>query len=200
MAASGKPGFLVLVAIALVAGIAWWVAHAQVGTSGETQVPTTGPAHQPAEGSPHGNAPRDPAKTPTVAAAQATPTTDPGHEFHDAGYRRDTMDCMAFLGRCNERAQACEAGRAQCESQLALAHQQLQDAYAEIAELRPKAALPVCSDRKDWIHAALPTVHCYPYACGDTPFSCTQTCNSKLDCAPGRSCTAQGTCMAPIDS
>jgi hypothetical protein len=198
MAANGKPGVRVLLAIALVAGIAWWVAQAQVGQAGSTPVPITGQSHEP-QAQPRGKASRDPAKTPTAAGAQATPTTGPGHEFQDAGERHDTIDCMAFLGRCNQRVQACETARAQCESQLDLAHQQLQDAYAQIADLQPKAALPVCSDRKDWIHATLPTVHCYPYACGDTPFSCTQACNSRLDCAPGRSCTAEGTCMAPID-
>lgn len=198
MAANGKPGVLVLLSIALVAGIAWWVAQAQVGQAGSAPGPTTGQSHEP-QPQPRGKAPRDPAKTPTAAGAQATPTTDPGYEFQDAGERHDTIDCMAFLGRCNERVQACETARAQCESRLDLAHQQLEDAYAQIADLQPKAALPVCSDRKDWIHATLPTVHCYPYACGDTPFSCTQTCNSRLDCAPGRSCTAEGTCMAPID-
>ncbi len=133
-----------------------------------------------------------------TAGKQPMPTTAPSHEFQQAGERKDKIDCMAFLGRCNERANTCETQRTQCESELALKHQQLQEAYAEIADLRPKAALPVCSGRKDWIHAVLPTVHCHPYACGDTPFSCTQMCNSQLDCAPGRSCTAQGTCAAPI--
>ncbi len=132
------------------------------------------------------------------AGQGSTPTTDPGHEFQQAGERKDRIDCMAFLGRCNERANACETERAHCESEVASQHQQLQEAYAELADLRPKAALPVCSGRKEWIHAVLPTVSCYPYACGDTPFACTQVCHSQLDCAPGRSCTAQGTCAAPI--
>jgi hypothetical protein len=165
MASNGKPGLVVLVAMGLVACIAWWVAHAQGGPAGKT-----------------------------------TPTRDPGYEFEQAGPRKDTIDCMAFLGRCSDRANACETERAHCESELDLKHQQLQEAFAEIADLRPKAALPVCSGRKEWIHAVLPTVHCYPYACGDTPFSCTQQCNSQLDCAPGRSCTAEGTCMTPIGS
>ena len=125
------------------------------------------------------------------------PTRDPGYTFEQAGERKDTIDCMAFLGRCSERAKACETQRAQCESREAMLRDELHAANAELAELRPKAALPVCSDRKDWIHAVLPTVHCYPYACGDTPFSCTQQCNSQLDCAPGRSCSAQGLCLAP---
>jgi hypothetical protein len=125
------------------------------------------------------------------------PTRDPGYAFEQAGERKDTIDCMAFLGRCSERAKACETQRAQCESREAMLRDELHAANAELADLRPKAALPLCSDHKDWIHAVLPTVHCYPYACGDTPFSCTQQCNSKLDCAPGRSCSAQGLCLAP---
>ena len=100
--------------------------------------------------------------------------------------------------RCNERIEACDTERAHCESGLALAHQQLQEAYAEIADLRPKAALPVCSGSKEWIQPVLATGSCYPYACGDTPFACKKQCGSKLDCAPGRSCTAQGRCEAPI--
>ena len=199
MAANGKPGLVVLVAVALVACIAWWVAHAQVGAAGAAQTPTAGPAHEAHDTGAHRDAPPDPAKTPTAAGARQTPTAGPAHEFQEAGERKDQIDCMAFLGRCSERAQACETERARCEADRDLAHQQLQEAYAQIADLQPKAALPVCSGRKEWIHAVLPTVHCYPYACGDTPFSCTQQCNSQLDCAPGRSCTAEGTCMAPID-
>ncbi len=133
-----------------------------------------------------------------AAGEQPAPTSGPGHVFQPAGERKDTMDCMAFLGRCNERIEACDTERAHCESGLALAHQQLQEAYAEIADLRPKAALPVCSGSKEWIHPVLATVSCYPYACGDTPFACKKQCGSKLDCAPGRSCTAQGRCEAPI--
>jgi hypothetical protein len=128
MAANGKPGVFLLCAIALVAWVAWWVAHAQVGAAGAAPTPTTGPAH----------------------------------EFQQAGARKDQIDCMAFLGRCNERVQACETERAHCQSEVASQHQELQDAYAEIADLRPRAALPVCSGRKDWIHASLPTVHCDP--------------------------------------
>lgn len=165
MASNGTPGVIALAAVASIACIAWWVAHAR--------------------GAPVG---------------KATPTTDPGYEFHEAGARKDKIDCMAILGSCTERVQACETQRAHCESDAASAHQQLQEAYAELADLRPKAALPVCSGRKEWIHAVLPTVQCHPYACGDTPFSCTRHCSSQLDCAPGRSCTAQGTCMAPIGS
>lgn len=164
MASKGKRGAIALLAIALIACIAGWVAQAQVGPAGQ----------------------------------KPAPTRDPGYEFSEAGERKDTIDCMAFLGRCTERANACETERAHCESEVALQHQQLQEAYAEIADLRPKAALPVCSGRKEWIHAVLPTVSCYPYACGDTPFSCTQQCDSQLDCAPGRVCTAQGTCAPPI--
>jgi len=164
MASNRKPGAIALLAIALMACIAWWAAQAQVGVAGD--------------------------KPP--------PTRDPGHEFQQTGERKDRIDCMAFLGRCNERANACETERTHCEADAALKHQQLQEAYAEIADLRPKAALPVCSGSKEWIHPVLPTVSCYPYACGDTPFACKHQCNSKLDCAPGRSCTAQGRCEAPI--
>ena len=164
MAWDGKAGTIALATVALVSGIAWWTAQAQVG----------------------------------AARDQPVPTNVPDHEFQHVGKRNDRIDCMAFLGGCNERANACETQREHCESQFALKHQQLQEAYAEIEELRPKAALPVCSGSKEWIHAALPTVSCYPYACGNTPFSCTQVCHSQLDCAPGRSCTAQGACAQPI--
>jgi hypothetical protein len=125
-------------------------------------------------------------------------TRDPGYELGEAGRKPNTIDCMGMLGNCNEKAKACETQRAHCEASEAMARDQLHAAFAELEELRPKAALPLCSDRKDWLHAVLPTVHCYPYACGDTPFSCTQHCNSKLDCAPGRSCSAQGQCVAPL--
>jgi hypothetical protein len=137
------------------------------------------------------------ARAQVAPAGKVPATRDPGYQFEQAKQRKDTMDCMAFLGRCEERAKTCETQRAQCESREAMLREELNAANAELADLRPKAALPVCSDRKDWIHAVLPTVHCYPYACGDTPFSCTQQCNSQLDCAPGRSCSAQGLCLAP---
>lgn len=139
-----------------------------------------------------------------LARAQVGPATQPmpsagsTHEFHDAADRKDTIACMDFLGRCQQQAQACDTERSHCEADRALAHQQLQAAYAEIADLRPKAALPVCSGGKEWVHAVLPTVQCYPYACGDTPFACKRVCHSKLDCAPGRSCSADGLCLAPI--
>ena len=48
------------------------------------------------------------------------PTRDPGYTFEQAGERKDTIDCMAFLGRCSERAKACETQRAQCESSEAM--------------------------------------------------------------------------------
>jgi hypothetical protein len=132
------------------------------------------------------------------AGQASAPTRDPGYTLGKAEDRKDTIDCMGMLGRCTERAKTCETQRAHCESSEAMLREQLHAAFAELADLRPKAAPPLCSDRKEWIHAVLPTVQCYPYACGNTPFSCTQHCSSKLDCAPGRSCSAQGLCVAPI--
>jgi hypothetical protein len=132
------------------------------------------------------------------AGQASAPTRDPGYTLGQAEGRKDTIDCMGMLGRCTERAKACETQRAHCEASEAMLREQLHAAFDELAELRPKAAPPLCSDRKDWIHIVLPSVHCYPYACGDTPFSCTQHCSSRLDCAPGRSCSADGLCLAPL--
>lgn len=131
------------------------------------------------------------------AGQASAPARDPGYTLGKVEDRKDGIDCMGMLARCGEKAKACETQRAHCEASEAMLREELHEAFAELADLRPKAAPPMCSDRKDWIHMVYPTVHCYPYACGDTPFSCTQQCNSKLDCAPNRVCSAQGHCVAP---
>ncbi len=125
-------------------------------------------------------------------------TRTPDYQPQPVGERRDGIACTALLGRCSERANACSADLSRCESAQATLRQDLDAANVELAQLRPQAALPVCSGRKEWLHAVLPTVQCWPYACGDTPFACRRECNEQLDCAPGRRCAADGRCLAPL--
>ncbi len=124
-------------------------------------------------------------------------TRAPDYQAQQTGERRDSIACMELLGRCSERANACSADLGRCASAQATLRQDLDAANAELAQLRPQAALPVCSGRKEWLHAVLPTVQCWPYACGDTPFACRRECDEQLDCAPGRHCAADGRCLAP---
>lgn len=136
------------------------------------------------------------------ATPQATPK--------DLGTKKDNaVPCSTFLTSCqntlktrNEQIQALEQETLRLSEQIVRLQQETQKQSNEIAKLRPQAALPICaggakSTGEAWLHPTIPTVMCGPYVCGATPFSCKRSCNSKLDCATGMVCTADGVCTMP---
>lgn len=105
--------------------------------------------------------------------------------------------CQNTLRNCREQVTALQTQVASLEQQNETLRQERNDYRDQAAELQPKAALPVCSNRSQWLHATIPTVECSPYSCGSQPFSCDKTCNENLDCAEGFVCAASGYCRSP---
>lgn len=119
---------------------------------------------------------------PPKVGNQPGKNVPPGKEH--AGADELYRACLGDLNECNERAFTLG--------------QKVKQLEAENAKLKTAASLPVCHDRHVWKHPTIADVSCYPHACAPSPFACVMYCKSQLDCAPGRSCTAQGLCAAPI--
>lgn len=118
-------------------------------------------------------------RQPPKGGTQPGKNVPPGKEHGTAEQLYSV--CLSDLNECNVRVFALG--------------QQVKALEAQLAKLAP---LPVCWDRHIWKHPTIADVNCYPHACATNAYACVMKCNSKLDCAPGRSCTAQGHCEPPI--
>ncbi|MGH8052261.1 MAG: hypothetical protein ACREPB_16495 [Arenimonas sp.] len=104
--------------------------------------------------------------------------------------------CQNNLRNCRDQVAALQTQVASLEQQNETLRQERNDFRDQVAELQPKAALPLCSNRSQWIHPTIPTVQCSPFSCDSQPFSCHRTCNENLDCADGFVCTSSGYCRS----
>lgn len=141
------------------------------------------------------------ANAQVVQNRPATPHVTP----KELGTKKDkAVPCSTFLSGCQntlkirtEQVKTLEQETLRLAEEIVRLQQETLKKSEEIAKLRPQAALPTCTGgvSQAWLHPTIPMVICAPYVCGETPYSCIRSCNSKLDCIPGLACTADGLCI-----